>query len=91
MIAIAAVALGVIVPFLGCTAGVNGTAECSATWVPAPWNLFIAPALTGLALFIKGYGSPGTTVGENLTNKSVPVTTEAKPGTVTPAQVAKAG
>jgi len=74
---------------LGCTLDdVTGAANCSASWIPSPYNLFLAPAVGVLVMILKAT-SQGGTLKDNLFNKTVAVVPadDAGVGTVTATQV----
>lgn len=81
--------LQIVISLLGCSVLPNGTYDCSvSTWIPIQYQGVGALALMMIAGLMKAFGQGGTPI-ENLFRKSVVVTPEAKPGTVTEEQVKK--
>ncbi len=82
---------------LGCTAkpvsvtdvlsSLGASFDCTHSWLPPTWAAGAGIGLWILTLAAKA-ATQGGTILENLTKPSVAVTPVAKPGTVTPAQVA---
>lgn len=79
-------AMPILTVAFGCTVDALGTTDCSGTWVPAQYIFLLSGAFGILSVLIKAFGQGGT-ITENLAKPSVVVTPEAKPGTVTEAQV----
>lgn len=78
--------LPILTVAFGCRIDALGATDCSGTWVPAQYIFLLSGAFGILSFVIKAFGQGGT-IAENVSARSVVVTPEIKPGTVTEAQV----
>ena len=60
--------------------------DCSASWIPAPWNLLVAPIVGIITLTIKAVTQGGNPL-DGLFKPTVVVKSTGEPGTVTMKQV----